>query len=412
MNLHLLVKLRQLSKSLSIKAGIYCVGAVGAALIAVFFAPYVPDSFAELLGGDAVDDILTILASSMLAVVTFSLSTLVATYSIVAGGAPPRATALIIEDSRAQSALSTFLGAFIFSIVSLVALSTKYYGEKGRVILFFITILVLAAVIWTIIRWIGQLSGLGRLGHVIDEVEKTAEKTIRRQPNFFAWQHPPLEKAPEGSLKVTSEIAGFLQTVDLKTLAELGQETNTTLYIEVCSGQFVHPNLALARFAAPVPTKDFLDRVRNCFIIGESRTFDEDPRFGFIVLSEIGSRALSPGINDPGTAIHVLASLVRLMLMTRKSADELSEPVRSDRLRVRRVTADEIFDDAFRAIARDGAGLLEVVVFLQKALKGLKPYPEFEQAADFQARLSLEYSQRGLKESLDLKRLQEVFQEL
>ena len=216
MNLHLLVKLRQLSKSLSIKAGFYCVGAVAAALVAVFFAPYVPDNLAELLGGDAVDDILTILASSMLAVVTFSLSTLVATYSIVAGGAPPRATALIIEDSRAQSALSTFLGAFIFSIVSLVALSTKYYGEKGRVILFFITILVLAAVIWTIIRWIGQLSGLGRLGHVIDQVEQTAERTIRRQPNFFAWQHPTLETAPEDSLKVTSDSAGFLQTVDLK----------------------------------------------------------------------------------------------------------------------------------------------------------------------------------------------------
>ena len=152
--------------------------------------------------------------------------------------------------------------------------------------------------------------------------------------------------------------------------------------------------------------------MRDCFIIGESRTFDEDPRFGFIVLSEIGSRALSPGINDPGTAIHVLASLVRLMLMTRKSVDDLSEPMRSDRLRVRRVTADEIFDDAFRAIARDGAGLLEVVIFLQKALKGLKPYPEFDRAANFQARLSLEYSQSALKQSADLKRLQQVFQEV
>jgi uncharacterized membrane protein len=186
MTRHWAIKLKRFWRNLSVRASAYCIGACAAALSGVVFAPQVPDDLAKLLGGDAVDHILRILASSMLVVVTFSLSTLVATYSTITNGAPPRASSLIIEDSRAQSELATFLGAFIFSIVSIVALSTKYYGEKGRVILFFLTIRVLDGVIWTIIRWIGQLSSLGRLGNVIDTVEATAEKNLKANSELFA----------------------------------------------------------------------------------------------------------------------------------------------------------------------------------------------------------------------------------
>ncbi len=46
-----------------------------------------------------------------------------------------------------------------------------------------------------------------------------------------------------------------------------------------------------------------------------NRTFEDDPRFGLIVLSEIADKALSPGVNDPGTAIDVIGTLVRLFTL-------------------------------------------------------------------------------------------------
>lgn len=45
----------------------------------------------------------------------------------------------------------------------------------------------------------------------------------------------------------------------------------------------------------------------------KERSFDQNPRFGVIVLSEIVSRALSPAVNDPGTAIGVIGRLVRIL---------------------------------------------------------------------------------------------------
>jgi hypothetical protein len=66
---------------------------------------------------------------------------------------------------------------------------------------------------------------------------------------------------------------------------------------------------------ADLPTNiggDAVDKILG-IIVGDVRSFDQDPRFGAVVLTEIASRALSPGMNDPGTAIDVIGRAVRLL---------------------------------------------------------------------------------------------------
>jgi uncharacterized membrane protein len=58
------------------------------------------------------------------------------------------------------------------------------------------------------------------------------------------------------------------------------------------------------------------------------RYFEEDPRFGLITLSEIASRALSPAVNDPGTAIQIISSHIRLFsLYNNSQREELQEEI-------------------------------------------------------------------------------------
>lgn len=56
-------------------------------------------------------------------------------------------------------------------------------------------------------------------------------------------------------------------------------------------------------------------RIAQAFLLGDVRQFDEDPRFGLIVLSEIASRALFLAVNDPGTAIVIIGTFVRLFVL-------------------------------------------------------------------------------------------------
>jgi hypothetical protein len=129
--------LTRLQRRLWLTVALYSVAGVGTALVSATLARYVPADFPLKLGSEAVGDILTILASSMLAVATFSLTTLVTAYTSVVSNVTPHAAKLLVSDGAIRSSLGTFIGAFIFSVVGIIALHTGYYGAQGRVILFF-----------------------------------------------------------------------------------------------------------------------------------------------------------------------------------------------------------------------------------------------------------------------------------
>ncbi len=178
------------------RATLFSLLAAATALIAIVVEPYIPRDLPTKIGADAVDNILGIIASSMLAVTTFSLSTMVSAYSAATSNVTPRATTLIMEDSTTQNVLSTFLGSFLFSLVGIIALSTGAYGEAGRVVLFAVTILVILLVIGTLLRWIDHLSRLGRVTETTARVEAAAARAMRArhaEPHLGgqAWVEPP-----------------------------------------------------------------------------------------------------------------------------------------------------------------------------------------------------------------------------
>ncbi|MFC6668701.1 DUF2254 family protein [Marinobacterium aestuariivivens] len=136
----------------------------------------------------------------------------------------------------------------------------------------------------------------------------------------------------------------------------------------------------------------------QAFVIGGKRTFDDDPRFGLVVLSEIASRALSPAVNDPGTAIDVIGTLVRLFTLWCEEPEE-APTVEFDRVEIPPLQLEDMFDDAFSALARDGAQTVEVCIRLQKGLRSLFMLPDRDmaQAALSHAQLALRHAEQALR---------------
>lgn len=116
-------------------------------LLAVATSPFagiakrcIPADIPGKTGAEAVHALLSILATSMLSVAIFSLSMLVAAHASATNHAMPRASRLLSEDHPAQNALSTFVGAFLFSLVCLIALQTGLYGSSGRIAVHVLTL--------------------------------------------------------------------------------------------------------------------------------------------------------------------------------------------------------------------------------------------------------------------------------
>lgn len=412
--------LQKLSRQLWLRATL--IGSLGifAALFATVAERVLPWTFARTIGADAVDSILTIIASSMLAVTTFSLSVMTSAYGSATSTVTPRATRLLIEDRVTQNVLSTFLGSFLFGIVGLVVLKTGAYGDRGRAVLFMVTIGVIALIVITLLRWIDHLTRLGRVGETTARVEEAARRAIEARRAAPCLGARPLTGPPPEGLRrpVLAGEVGYLQHIDMPALSDCAEALACDIHVLLNPGAFVYPDTVLctvpldategANGDASAP--DGPDRLRAAFTIGAERGFDQDPRFGLVVMCEIGSRALSAAVNDAGTAIDVIGRTTRLLTLWAAGAEEGPDPdeVAHPRVFLVPLRDEDLFDDAFMLLARDGAGLIEVQLRLQKALAALARTgsDRFRAAARFQAGLALERARAALTLPEDIRRLE------
>ena len=367
----------RLSRRLWVRATLYCLAGVATALVAILLGPFIPEEMTKAFGADAVDPILSIIASSMLAVTTFSLSTLVAATSAAASSATPRATSLLLEDTTAQRALSTFLGTFLFSLVGLIALHAGLYGGGGRLVLFIVTLGVIAVIVLTLLRWIDHLSTLGRVGETIDRVKTAAMTGMRDHLEDPLLGGAPAGVTPPGAVPVSPIKVGYLQHIDMPHLQALCEARDLDLYLTARAGAFCAPGtpmLFVRARAGANPDETITQAILDALTIGPRRTFEQDPRFGLIVPAEIASRALSPAVNDPGTAIDVMTTMVEVLAVEPR-ADHLRAAPDFPRVHVSPVTLRDMFEDAFLPIARDGAENPDIGIRLQKSLRALANLP-------------------------------------
>jgi uncharacterized membrane protein len=168
----------RITSRLWFRVSLFAVAAVLTTLIAKAVAPLVPVWITESIGERATWDILSILASSMLVVATFSLGTMVQAFAAATSSATPRAARILIDDPYSQNVLATFLGAFVFAMVGLVALGFGFYSLEGEAVLLFAAGLVILLVISTFFAWLDRLANMVRLGETRSTASSTAAASV------------------------------------------------------------------------------------------------------------------------------------------------------------------------------------------------------------------------------------------
>lgn len=404
----------RISEKLWFKPLIFCLLSIGGALIAhladdTFLTDIVPD-----IKNDSLDDLLSTLSNSMLVIAIFAVGSMLSAFAAASGTATPRSFKLVVADDVSQNALSIYIGSFIFSIVASVAFKNGYYGKAGYFVLFVLTLTVFLVVIITFLRWVERISKLGRLGHTIKKIEDVTAKTFQKRINVPRMGGARIIDRENKGIPIYNNKIGYIQHVNMNSLQELAESLEVIITLNCLPGTFVTPDRAIAYIVSSKKDFSFHDKEKlsKVFIIGNTRSYYEDSRFGLIALSEIASRALSPAINDPGTAIAIINSNVKLFHLWFLNKDSNLKKVKYTRIEVPEIDASDIFEDALRPIARDGASNIEVMLRLQKAFKSIYSFVPEEvkgivlenaQYAFDRAELSIEY--KGDLELLNNERL-------
>ncbi len=400
---YLRFKLRQLVQRMWFLPAAFSGIALLTIIIAYFLALYAPEELPFVMPANAVQTILQILASSLLTVAVFALSTVVSAFSGASAATTPRAVPLIAGDLRAQTSISVFIGAFLFSIVGIIGLSIGIYSEAGRLFLFVVTLGVVVLVVTSLIRWIGQISAIGRVGYTINAVEKATRDAIGVMTEYPFLGGRQLEGEGTGE-PIPAPKSGYVQHCDMPALQQLAEEHGLTICVMARPGTYATPVRPLMLVEGALG-EGVREELCDCFVVGESRTFESDPRYGMIVLGEIGDKAMSAGINDPGTGIVVIDTATRLLL----DWTEAPVDVRYDRILVSPINPADVLEDVFRPTARDGAAIVEVMIRLMKSLETVAECnPAFRRAAHDFARVTLRRAEAAIALEDDFRVLKRV----
>lgn len=416
--------IRRLKERLWVKPLFSC----ALSILAIFFArlgdTYFSDAAVMDISVDTLKTLFSIISASMLGMAVFAVGSMLSAYSSVSTSATPHAFDIVITDDVSQYALSIFVGAFIFSVIGIIALMNGLYGDTGRFVIFILTLLVFAIVILGFVRWVDNIARLGTLGKTISKVEAVTEKALMRHYELISGTLD-FEKVEGETSEIYSNDIGYLQQINIDRLQATATEFNFKIKINQAVGSLILPNtpVAFIKFdSGQAATKveawnqSLKARVLKDFIIGKCRTFDEDPRFGFLVLSEIASRALSPAVNDPGTAIDIISVQCRLITQwvagdrsndhkVNDSEINRSEVKNSDskgqksfnRVSLPQLSSEDIFKDAFNGIARDGAANIEVMLRLQKIYQSLaETNKELAGYCDLHSKKAMAYAKKEL----------------
>lgn len=319
---------------------------------------------------EAVENLLDIISSSMLAVTTFSLSIMVAAFASASSSGTPRAYTLMMSDDNTRLAIASFISAFIYAVIAKIALALGYYGPSGRFVLFISTILVLMYLIYTLIRWVQTLSQLGTLSTTISKIEAVAKKTLaefRHQPNMGATGVKP-DTAPNFS--VHSQCTGYFNNFDVVGLNQIAQHHGLHLHLHQMPGKFIDPMMSLVDVygedLTPEKKEELAHMILNHMIIEPNRSFLQDPRFGVLVMSEVGQKAMSSAINDVGSGISALNALTRVIIDSKPEAN--MPTLDCPNISIEIFDLREIIYSTFTPMIRDCAGNLELNQRMLKCL--------------------------------------------
>jgi uncharacterized membrane protein len=341
----------------------------------------IPEKLAKSVTGASADRLLNIIASAMLSATIFSITVMVSVYQSSSTQWTPRIHRLILQDRNTQNTLSVFIGAYVYALLGIILRETGVYVDDQAFVLFWMTVGVMGMVVWYLIRWVLHLQGFGQLIDITRQIEKTTRDQFKErlsQPCLGA--RPFTGDLPKGTRALAAWESGYIQHIYPEALNALAKEHEVEIYLTKDIGKFIFLNEPVLEVYQRGDTLDWdalCEAVPKSLIVGDLRTYDQDPSFGLIVMGEVGSKALSPGVNDPGTAIDVITRIGRILSSYRDETETTPEEV-LEHLHVRPLDPADLLRDGFGALSRDGAGTLEVQQRLQQTLSGLMRHPDAE----------------------------------
>lgn len=369
--------------------------------------------------------LLSAVIGAMITAISVTFSVTIVALTVAAQHFGPRVLNSFVRQTSAQVVLGTFLATFAYSVLALGAIRGTGTGDDADVPALAVSGAVLLVVIsiGALIYYVHHISTTLQIGELAAAIVADLRDVVSRgeRPSAAApidsvtdIPDPPPDASPVAALE-----SGYVQRIDYDSIVAVAAERNAVVWIRREPGAFVVAGTPLALVHPAHACDEVLSTAcQRAYLVGRDRTFWHDPEFAVNQLVEIALRALSPGINEPFTAITCIDRLTEgLALIATAPQPEPRRVDRAGRVRiwVRPQTFSRLLRAAFDPI-RISAGtnpaiharLLDSVGELGVIVRAAHDQLLLHQLADSVARAA----ERSIIDGEDLNHVREKYQQI
>ncbi|WP_199611511.1 DUF2254 domain-containing protein [Flocculibacter collagenilyticus] len=374
------------------------------------------------VGPEGARSILTMIAGSMINVTSVAFSITIVALTLASSQFGPRLLRNFMTDRGVQFVLGTFISTFIYCLIILRAihLSGEHYFVPNLSVLFGLVLAILS--VGVLIYFIHHVSASIQADNVCEDVYSELTHQVRRIfPAAIGSSDSGLNLSDDevesivksyadNKFEITAPRSGYLQAVDHERLLAFATEYDYIVQLDISPGDYIFTGSCLLT----VCSKTRIDakttnNLADLFFIGTQRTPEQDAEFAIRQLVEVAIRALSPGINDPYTALGCVDRLASTMCyLTDKSFPSPHRFDDNNKLRViaKTVTFSGMLNEAFDQVRQYGMTSISIIIRLLEALTAIAKQANTQEqrsAIERQGNMIFRGSQASVNEPNDLE---------
>ena len=254
--------------------------------------------------------ILTLLAGSLFSVATFTFSTMLTVISLYSSNFSPRTVENFLLHKTSMRTLGIFMGGFIYCIASLFFMRSSQ--EEYLVISASVALFYAFACVLYFTKFVYNVANFVQLEKLVYSLYEQADTVVDETISYFS-QRTMIEKLPQIETTyyytIRANQHGYVEHIQFDQLANISREAEGILILNLRIGDFLSNNEPIAEFYTNQKLQeehDFEEKINRELTYETEQSTMFDPNFARIKLVEVALRAVSPGINDPNTAIHIL----------------------------------------------------------------------------------------------------------
>ncbi len=334
---------------------------------------WLPDELDEWFyvgGADGARDVLGVLAGATIGVAGTTFSITVAALTLASNQMGPRLLRNFTRDPGNQYALGALVATFAYSLVVLRSVHDAEDGAFVPQIAVSVGLLMGFACVGVLVWFLHHVAASISVDRVVALVQQDLTAALDQACGNTPADPPLEDPGPQHTAPLIAPASGYLRVLDDLALADWAAEHDAVVHLETRPGDFVLPGSTVGSVTPATLREAAQARIAEAMVLGPMRSVEQDLEYAVRQLVEIGLRALSPGINDPFTAIGVLDQLGAALAGLAGRRLPSGRSWREGRLRLVRpaTTYEGLADAMFHMLRQAGATQPAVMIRLLEVL--------------------------------------------